>query len=136
METVQLIRDIVIIASGLFVIVAVVYVVPLLGSVRRLSDESTRTVRTMTDAVAESHRKSIGPALEHVEEMTDRLNRTVKEASYAVEEGVRFTRQTIEQATYYRDRVFQPLIEIASLWRGIQAIKRALPRRRSSRRNN
>ncbi len=139
METVQLIRDIVIIGSGLLVMVAVVvalvYVVPLLGSLRRLSEESTRTVNTMTDAVTESHRKSIGPALEHVEEMTDRLNRAVKEASYAVEDGVRFTRQSIEQATYYRDRIFQPLIEMASLWRAIRAVKNALPRRRSDRRN-
>ena len=154
METVQLIRDIVIIGSGLFFIVAVlialVYVVPLLGSVRRLSDESTRTLigleeqsrklgealasaRALTDAVHESHRRSIDPALRHVEEMADRVNRTARDASYAVEEGVRFAQKTIEQATFYRDRIFQPLIELASFWRGIRAVQRALPGRRSKR---
>ena len=154
METVQLIRDLVIIGSGLFVILgilaALAYVVPVLGGVRRLTDESTRTlvgaqeevrklgealesVKTLTDGINESHRKSIQPALANVEEITDRLNRTVREASYAVEEGVRFTKETVEKATFYRDRVFQPLLEVASIWRGLLAIRRALPGKRSRR---
>ena len=154
MEPVQLIRDIVIIGCGVFFIVgllvALIYVVPLLLSVRRLSDESTRTlmgvqqqaktlgevmasVRSLTEAVNVSHRRSIDPALKNVEEITERVNKAAREASYVVEEGARFAHTTLEHATFYRDRVFKPLIELASLWRGLDAVRRALPGRKSKR---
>jgi Na+/phosphate symporter len=149
-EILPLIRDIVIIAFGgttaIVLIILVRHLVPLLSTLRELLstanaavaklDEHTEqlgdiiiSARALTDALNETHRKAILPALQNVEEITDRANRTARNVSYIVEEGTRFSRSTLRRATYYRDTVFRPIIEIASFWNGIRAVAKVLPKR-------
>jgi len=147
-ELVPLIRDIVIIAFGGTTVVVLIillrHLVPLLTTLRELLttanaaiaqlDAQTKqlgeiiiSAQALTDALNETHRKAILPALKNVEEITERVNRTARNVSYIVEEGSRFSHTTLRRATYYRDTVFRPLIEIASFWNGIRAVAKILP---------
>ena len=149
-EVVPIIRDIVIIAFGGVTAVALVilvrHLVPLLGTLRDLTrtanaavaqlDEQMKVLgdtiisaRALTDAPNDTHRKAIAPALQNVEEITDRVNRTARNVSYIVEEGSRFSHSTLRRATHYRDTVFRPIIEIASLWNAIRTVAGLLPKR-------
>ena len=149
-ELLPLIRDVVIIACGgttaILLIILVRHLVPLLSTLRELLatantavaqlDEQTDqlgeiiiSARALTDALNETHRKAILPALQNVEEITDRVNRTARNVSYIVEEGSRFSHTTLRRATYYRDTVFRPIIEIASFWNGVRAVAKVLPKR-------
>jgi Na+/phosphate symporter len=149
-ELLPTIRDIVIIIFGgvtaVALLILVRHLVPLLTSVRQLTGAATAAVtqledqtkhlgdiiisaRALTDALNDTHRKTILPALQNVEEITDRVNRTARNVSYIVEEGSRFSHTTLRRATHYRDTVFRPIIEIASLWNGIRTVARLLPKR-------
>ncbi len=149
-ELLPLIRDVVIIACGgttaILLIILVRHLVPLLSTLRELLatanaavaqlDEQTEqlgdiiiSARALTDALNETHRKAILPALQNVEEITDRVNRTARNVSYIVEEGSRFSHTTLRRATHYRDTVFRPIIEIASFWNGVRTVAKVLPKR-------
>lgn len=153
-ETLEVIRDCMVIVAGPVLIVVMVVVlrrlVPLLMDLHQLSREMTTafksfqeisaeledtivSARALTDAISETHRKSMEPVMRNVEEMTRELNSASRQLADAVEEGVQFSRSTVRQATFYRDKVFRPLIQVASLWSGARAVLKALPTGRSRR---
>lgn len=148
-ELLPIIRDLVIILFGgvtaVALLILVRHLIPLLASLRELTGAASAAVeqlenqtkhlgdiiisaRALTDALNETHRKAIVPALQNVEEITDRVNRTARNVSYIVEEGSRFSHTTLRRATHYRDTVFRPIIEIASLWNGVRTVARLLPK--------
>ncbi len=149
-ELLPILRDIVIIACGgaaaVALLILVRHLLPLLATLRELTSTANAAVaqldaqmkllgdtiisaRALTDALNDTHRKAIAPALQNVEEITDRVNRTARNVSYIVEEGSRFSHSTLRRATHYRDTVFRPIIEIASLWNGIRTVAGLLPKR-------
>jgi len=149
--TLPLIRDAVIILTGVSLSVALVVLlrrlVPLLRGLEQLTETTNETVerlqtqseqlgevllsaRALTDALNETYRRSIEPALANVDEMTTQLNRAVHDVTEVVEEGTRFSRQTIRRATYLRDSVFGRVLDLVSLGHGIWTVARVLPVRR------
>ncbi len=147
-ELLPLMRDVVIIVFGgttaIVLVILVRHLVPLLTTLRELLATANTAVaqldaqteqlgeiitsaRALTDALNETHRKAILPALQNVEEITDRVNRTARNVSYIVEEGSRFSHTTLRRATHYRDTVFRPIIEIASFWNGLRTVAKVLP---------
>ncbi|MDA1193411.1 MAG: hypothetical protein O3A46_17180 [Candidatus Poribacteria bacterium] len=148
LELLPVIRDIIVIVCALVSVITLFVVLkrlgPLLDSLNQLAHnmatavesmdtptkhlgETLISVRALTDAMIEMQRESIAPALENVEEMSERLNKSVRELSYAAEDAARFSRATIRRATHYRDKVFRPIIEVASIWSGVRAVTRAMP---------
>ena len=90
-------------------------------------EETVVSARALTDAVTETHQKSIGPVMRNVEEISRELSEASRQIAETVDEGARFSRSTLRQATYYRDKVFRPLIQAASFWSGARAVMKALP---------
>ncbi|MDE0021026.1 MAG: hypothetical protein OXT69_06555 [Candidatus Poribacteria bacterium] len=146
--TLEMIRDCMVIVAGPILIVIMIVtlrrLVPLLIDLHQLSREMTTALksfqemsaeledtivsaRALTDAISETHRKSMEPVMRNVEEMTRELNLASRQLADAVDEGVQFSRSTVRQATFYRDKIFRPLIEAASLWSGARAVLKALP---------
>ncbi|GIX06000.1 MAG: hypothetical protein KatS3mg115_0403 [Candidatus Poribacteria bacterium] len=74
------------------------------------------------------------PTVIHVERASADLSRTAQRAAQIVEEGYQVTHETVERVRHYRDRVFRPVIELASLWYGMRAVLRAVPLKRLVRR--
>jgi len=89
--------------------------------------EALVSMRALTDAVRETNDYQIEPILKNLQKATDSLNDSLAEVSVVIEKGSKFSLDTIRKATVYRDRVFRPIIEAASLFSGARAVVRALP---------
>lgn len=147
-EAISIVRDIVLIVMGLGVIVGFAIVAAhlrgffadmkemkgaLAEMTRSLETQSERlgetlvSVRALTDAVRITHDERIEPILRNIEYATRDLNDSLRTINSVVQTGGQFSLDTIRQATVYRDRVFRPLLEAASLLSGARAILRALP---------
>jgi len=89
--------------------------------------ETLMSMRALTDAIRSTHDDRIEPILRNLEYATRDLNDSLHTINTVVQKGGKFSLDTIRQATFYRDRVFRPVIEAASLFSGVRAVLRALP---------
>lgn len=89
--------------------------------------ETLASVRALTDAVRVTHHDQIEPILRNLEYASRDLNDSLRTLNEVVQKGGKFSLETIQQATVYRDKVFRPVLEAASLLSGARAVLRALP---------
>ena len=147
-EAISIARDVVIILMGLGVVVVSLIVASHLRQLfavmqdmkkalgemtHSLETQSERlgdtlmSVRALTDAIRVTHDYRIEPILRNLEYATKDLNDSLRTINAVVQKGGKFSLDTIRQATVYRDRVFRPVLEAASLLSGARAVLRALP---------
>jgi hypothetical protein len=147
-EAFSVVRDIVIIVMGIGVVVVTLFAASHLrglfavmqemkrelgGITRSLETQSERlgdtllSLRALTDAVRVTHDDRIEPILRNLEYATKDLNDSLRTINTVVQKGGKFSLDTIRQATVYRDRVFRPVLEAASLLSGARAVLRGLP---------
>jgi hypothetical protein len=163
-EALAIARDVVILLGGMGVLVFLLFVLP--GNLRvfvreahEMAEQVIRTshalerqverlgstldsLRAAADTLVSLEEERLDPILENLQRMSLELRDSARDIALVTREGSRFTQDTVRQLTYYRDRVFRPVLEVASLWSGARAVMKALPvgkallsRRRKERRD-
>ncbi|MXY99599.1 hypothetical protein F4Y93_02740 [Candidatus Poribacteria bacterium] len=74
----------------------------------------TASLQTISDS-------EIRATAHNIQEMSGALNQSLQQLEELVQTASRFSGQTIEQATFFRNQLAVSLTEVVSLWQGVKA---------------
>ena len=83
--------------------------------------ELLQNLSGLTASLQTISESEIQPTVHNIQEMSGALNQSIQQLEELVQKASRFSGQTIEQATFFRNQIAVSLTEIISLWQGIKA---------------
>ena len=83
--------------------------------------ELLQNLNGLTASLQGISESEIQPTVHNIQEMSGALNQSIQELDALVQKVSRFSGQTIEQATFFRNQIAVSLADIVSLWQGIKA---------------
>jgi uncharacterized protein YoxC len=80
-----------------------------------------KNVSGITASIQQISESEIQPMTHSIKEMTEIVNQNVTRIDQVVNSITAFSQKTVERASYYRDELSIPLIDIISVWSGVKA---------------
>lgn len=97
------------------------------GTIKQVNEmmpqvEGTLThVNGITANVESLTSERLDPIAANVQDITDKIQEDVAKIDQTVTTATEFGKTTIEMATFYRGKLFEPVIEVVSAWSGLKA---------------
>jgi methyl-accepting chemotaxis protein len=94
--------------------------IPKLGATFENMNGITENIDDITASIQQLSETEIKEIANNIEEITSKINEDLAKVDDVVTTTTDFTKNTIEKAEFYRDKLFVPIIDILSFWNAIK----------------
>ncbi|MBM3238466.1 hypothetical protein FJZ31_19405 [Candidatus Poribacteria bacterium] len=95
--------------------------IPKIGTTIENVNGITENVNGITASVQQLSETEIKGIAGNIQEITSKVNEDLAKVDEVVATTTDFTKNTIEKAGFYRDKLFVPIIDIISFWNAVKA---------------
>jgi ABC-type transporter Mla subunit MlaD len=94
--------------------------IPKIGTTIENVNGITGNVDGITASIQELSETEVKGIAGNIEEITSKINEDIAKVDEVVTTTTDFTKNTIEKAEFYRDKLFVPIVDILSFWNAIK----------------
>jgi ABC-type transporter Mla subunit MlaD len=95
--------------------------IPKIGTTIENINGITENVNGITASIQQLSETEIKGIAGNIQEITSKVNEDLAKVDEVVTTTTDFTKNTIEKAGFYRDKLFVPIIDILSFWNAVKA---------------